>query len=53
MGKIQELPHGEIAGMRRHEAEKTGFGFGVAESAEIRELGLVNAHTLEAKDRRG
>jgi hypothetical protein len=46
MGKVKELPHREVAGMRCHKVEKLSFGQGVAESTEVGELGLVNAHGL-------
>ncbi|HEV2197648.1 MAG TPA: hypothetical protein VGR55_18830 [Candidatus Acidoferrum sp.] len=35
LGKIEELPNREIARMRGHKVEKTGFHFGVAEGAEL------------------
>ena len=52
MAEVKELPHREIAGMRCHKVEKTRFGFGIAESGEVGELGFVNAHGLQAENRR-
>jgi hypothetical protein len=39
MGKVEELPHREVPGMRRHKVEKTGFNFGVPEGSKRSELG--------------
>jgi hypothetical protein len=39
MSEVQELPHSEVPGMRRHKVKKTGFNFGVAEGSKRSEVG--------------
>ncbi|MGA7793995.1 MAG: hypothetical protein WCA19_13230, partial [Candidatus Acidiferrales bacterium] len=46
MGRVEELPHREVAGVRCHKVEKPSLGFGIAQSAEAGELGFVDAHGL-------
>src|SRR6266481_5243990 len=49
-GKVQKLPHGEVAGMRRHKVEEPCFHFGIAEVKEPGELVFCDIHGLEAQD---
>src|SRR5438309_4498729 len=50
MGKVEKLPHGEVAGMRRHEVKKPGFHFGIPEVSELSELVFCDIHRLKAQD---
>ncbi|HYL85802.1 MAG TPA: hypothetical protein VE263_16355 [Candidatus Angelobacter sp.] len=47
MGEIEELPNREIARMRGHKVEKTGFYFGVTKRAEVGDFVFWNAHKLK------
>lgn len=38
VSEVQELPHGEVPGMRRHKVEERGFDFGVTEGSKRSEL---------------
>ena len=38
MREVQELPHSEVPGMRRHKVKKARFSFGVAEGSNRGEL---------------
>ncbi len=45
IGENEELARHKVAGMRRHNVEKAGFGFRVAEGLESREMGRRDVHS--------
>ncbi len=49
--EVEELPHREVAGMRRHKVEESSLHIGVAETAKVNELGFLYAHGSQTVDR--
>ena len=45
-GEGEKLARHEVAGMRRHDVEKAGFCFGVAEGFESIEMGRCDVHSV-------
>src|SRR5713226_9970440 len=48
-GEGEELTRHKVAGMRRHDVEKAGFCFGVAEGLESIEMGTGDVHSLRIR----
>ena len=45
----EELARHEVAGMRRHNVEKAGFGFGIAEGLQSIEMGRGDIHSVRIR----